>query len=216
MLVSTLENLPIKRNASAMAHIKIYSDYVCPYCYLGEQILEKVIAQNPELDITVEWMPFELRPYPNPTLRPEDAYLPRVWQQSVYPMAGQLGVPIKLPTISPQPYTQLAFEGYQYAREKGKGEAYTRRLFEAFFKENMDIGKVEVLTQLAAEVGLDREEYQQALERRKYKEAHQQALQLAGRAGIRAVPTFEIGGQLYPGVLPAHQLQRIIRASVTA
>lgn len=206
----------ICKNAAAMAHIKIYSDYVCPYCYLGEQILEQVIAQNPELNITVEWMPFELRPYPNPTLRPEDDYLPRVWEQSVYPMAQQLGVPIKLPTVSPQPYTHLAFEGYQYALEHGKGEAYTHRLFEAFFKEDLDIGKVAILTSLAAAAGLDEEEYRQALESRKYREAHQQALEQASRLGIRAVPTFEIGGQLYPGVLPARQLQSIIRASVTA
>lgn len=199
-----------------MAHIKIYSDYVCPYCYLGEQILEEVKRENPELNIEVEWMPFELRPYPTPTLRPEDEYLPRVWQQSVYPMAEQLGVNIQLPGISPQPYTHLAFEGFQYAKEKGKAEAYTTRLFEAFFQENKDIGDVDVLTSLAAEIGLNAEEYRQALESRQYKEKHQQARQQSNREGIQAVPTFKIGGNYYPGVIPKEHLKRIIKASVTA
>ena len=49
-------------------------------------------------------MPFELRPYPNETLKPDGDYLQRAWQKSVYPIARQLGVPIKLPTVSPQPH----------------------------------------------------------------------------------------------------------------
>src|SRR3954470_14572125 len=64
-------------------------------------------------------MPFELRPEPHPTLRPEGDYLQRAWSQSVYPLARQMGVPITLPPVSPQPHTHLAFEGYQYSRAEG-------------------------------------------------------------------------------------------------
>ncbi|WP_224997283.1 DsbA family protein [Cesiribacter sp. SM1] len=199
-----------------MATIKIYSDYVCPYCYLGEQILEEVKRENPDLSIEVEWMPFELRPYPTPTLKPEDEYLPRVWRQSVYPMAERLGVDIKLPTVSPQPYTHLAFEGFQYASEKGKGAAYTNRMFEAFFKENKDISDVEVLTRLAEEIGLDPVDYRNILETRQYKQTHRKALEQSYQQGITAVPTFKIGGQFYPGVIPKEQLKKIIVASNTA
>jgi predicted DsbA family dithiol-disulfide isomerase len=199
-----------------MALITIYSDYVCPFCYLAEQILEEVRQELPQLNIEVDWKPFELRPYPTPTLRPEDDYLPRIWEQAVYPMARQLGVAIKLPTISPQPHTHLAFEGFQYAREKGKGEAYTLRMFEAFFKEDRDIGDKEVLTQLAAELGLDATEFRQALDQRSYQEAHRRELQEVYRLGIQAVPSFKIGGNYYQGVLPKEQLKKIIRASVTA
>lgn len=199
-----------------MIEIQIYSDYVCPYCYLGEQILESVRQENPDLPIAVSWMPFELRPYPTPTLKPEDDYLPRVWRQSVYPMAEQLGVSIKLPTVSPQPYTHLAFEGFQYAQEHNLGDAYTVRLFEAFFKEDKDIGKAAILTELAGEVGLDKKEYREALDTRRYKIAHRQALEKSYALGIQAVPTFYIGGRYYPGVLPKEQLKKIIKATMTA
>jgi len=47
------------------------------------------------------WTPFELRPYPPPTLRPEDDYLPRVWKLSAYPRAERLEVPIKVRTVLP-------------------------------------------------------------------------------------------------------------------
>lgn len=65
-------------------------------------------------DVEVEWMPFELRPEPHPSLRPEGDYLQRAWQDSVYPIARQMGVPIQLPPVSPQPHSHLAFEGFQF------------------------------------------------------------------------------------------------------
>src|SRR5262245_16232763 len=121
-------------------------------------------------------MPFELRPYPQPTLRPEGDYLQRAWQQSVYPIARSLGVPIRLPNVSPQPHTHLAFEGYQYAKEHDKGNDYNHRVLKAFFVESQDIGDIDVLTRLAGEVGLEEREFGEALRTRKYQEAHQQAL----------------------------------------
>lgn len=192
-----------------MVKIKVYSDYVCPFCYFGEQILKEL--QEEEGGFSVEWMPFELRPAPTPTLKPEDEYLPRVWESSVYPMAESLDLDVQLPTISPQPYTHLAFEGYQFASAHEKGEEYSNRMFEAFFREDKDIGDVEVLTELAQEIGLDPLAYRQALESRKYKKQHQEALQEAQKYGIRAVPTFQIGRRLYQGVIPKEQLKEIIQ-----
>lgn len=78
-----------------------------------------------ERDIEVEWMPFELRPEPDETLRPEGDYLQRAWRQSVFPLARRMGVPINLPPVSTQPHTHLAFEGYQFAREHGRGTTTT-------------------------------------------------------------------------------------------
>src|ERR1041384_1670711 len=99
-------------------------------------------------------MPFELRPFPNPTLKPDGDYLQRAWQESVYPLARRMGVAIKLPQGSPQPHTHLAFEGYQYANQHGKGNEYNHQILKAFFVESQDIGNIDVLTKLAGEVGL--------------------------------------------------------------
>src|SRR3954465_12831947 len=139
--------------------IKVYSDYVCPFCYLAEFPLRDAIQGK---DVEVEWMPFELRPYPQTTLRPEGEYLQRAWSQSVYPIARRMGVPIVLPEVSPQPHTHLAFEGYQYAREHGKGNEYNHRVLEAFFREGRDIGKIDVLAKLAGDVGLVEMEFEAA------------------------------------------------------
>jgi predicted DsbA family dithiol-disulfide isomerase len=59
------------------------------------------------------------------------------------------------PPVSPQPHTHLAFEGYQYAKQYGKGNEYNHRVLEAFFVEGQDIGQIDVLTRRAGEVGLN-------------------------------------------------------------
>jgi predicted DsbA family dithiol-disulfide isomerase len=156
-------------------------------------------------------MPFELRPEPRPTLRPEGDYLQRAWAQSVYPLARRMGVPITLPSVSPQPHTHLAFEGYQFAREHGKGNDYNQRVLEAFFAEGQDIGSIDVLTRLAGEVGLDRQEFAEALRARKCREAHRQALRHAyEEAGVTGVPMFVIGELTLTGLQDRETLEAAI------
>ncbi len=156
-------------------------------------------------------MPFELRPYPNETLRPEGDYLQRAWTNSVLPMAERMGVPIVLPEVSPQPHTHLAFEGYQYAREHGKGNDYNVRVLEAFFVEGRDIGDVGVLTKLAGEVGLDTRMFEEAVRSRKYREAHRQALRHAYEVvGVNGVPMFVIGGHVLTGLQDRGALEAVI------
>ena len=132
--------------------IDVFSDYVCPYCLLIEGVLAEATQG---LNVDIQRLPFELRTAPTPTLCPEDDYLPRVWEKSVYPLAQRLGVPIQLPSISPQPYSRLAHEGFQFAEAHGKASAYNDRVFRAFFQEDQDIGSLSVLGALADKVGLD-------------------------------------------------------------
>ncbi|MGW2395706.1 DsbA family oxidoreductase [Kitasatospora sp. NPDC001664] len=202
--MNELENEP----AAEKVRIKVWSDYVCPFCMLAEGPLHEATH---DLDVEIEWMPFELRPHPTPTLRPEDAYLPAVWARSVYPMARRMGVDITLPTVSPQPYTRLAFEGYQYAAEHGRAAEYTPRLLRAFFQENRDIGRTEVLADIAAELGLDAEEFNRALAEGSYTETHREALRTAEAYRISVAPTLIIGERhRIEGVATAAQIRKAV------
>jgi predicted DsbA family dithiol-disulfide isomerase len=168
-------------------------------------------------DIEVEWMPFELRPEPHPTLRPDGDYLQRAWRQSVYPLARRMGVPINLPAVSPQPHSHLAFEGFQFAKERGKGNEYNHRIFTAFFLESRDIGDAGVLTKLAGEVGLDETDLEAALRSRKYREAHRRALRHAyEEAGVTGVPMFVIGTQVLTGLQDRETLEAVIDEELAA
>src|SRR3954451_20746852 len=109
-------------------------------------------------------MPFELRPYPIPTLRADGQYLQNAWRKSVYPLAVRLGVEIRLPQVSPQPYTRRAFEGLEFAKDHGTGDTYNSEVMRAFFQRSEDIGDAGVLTNLARTVGLDADAFRSALE----------------------------------------------------
>ncbi|MEU2712537.1 DsbA family oxidoreductase [Streptomyces sp. NPDC007205] len=188
--------------------IKVWSDYVCPFCMLAEGPLHEATR---DLDVEIEWMPFELRPHPAPTLRPEDEYLPEIWARSVYPMARRMNVDITLPTVSPQPYTRLAFEGYQYAADHGKAAAYTPRVLRAFFQENRDIGQLDVLIGIASELGLDEGGFAEALTAGTYTGTHQEALRTAEAYRISVVPTLVIGERhRIEGVPTAAQIRKAV------
>ncbi len=156
-----------------------------------------------------------MRPYPTPTLKPEENYLQNAWKNGVYPTAERFGVEMVLPRVSPQPYTHLAFEGFQYAKEHAKANEYNHRVMKAFFQEEMDIGKVNVLTELATQIGLNGEEFRRALETRKYKEVHEIALHHAyEEANITAVPTFKIGDRVLPGLYDKESLETVIQEEI--
>lgn len=193
---------------SAMT-IEVYSDFVCPYCMLAETVIDTVIGERK--DIEIRWRPFELRRFPARTLRPEDDYLPAVWNRSVYPMARRLQVDIALPTISPQPWTHTAFEGFHYADEHGLGNAYTTAVFQAFFQHDRNIGEVEVLTDIADELGLDSADFRSALEQHRYRETHARAIAHATNdIEVTVVPTIIIGKTRLTGVPDPYGLRRAI------
>jgi predicted DsbA family dithiol-disulfide isomerase len=193
-----------------MVKVQVWSDFVCPFCMIAEQpLLDAVRAFGAPVDI--EWMPFELRPYPTPTLRPEEGYLQKVWPQSVYPVAARFGVELKLPSVSPQPYTALAWQGYQFARVNDRGHPYNDLVLRAFFQEDQDIGRIEVLAQIALRAGLDPVEFEAALREGRYREAHENALSMARAQGVSGVPAFRIGQRWLPGVQEASVLERALR-----
>lgn len=188
--------------------ITIYTDYVCPFCLLAEHVVSEIIKNK---DISIRWRPFELRPKPVPTLRVEDQYLPNIWKRSVYPMAEKLGVPIKLPNISPQPRTEKAFQVFVMAEINGLGHEFTMAVMKAFFQEEKDIGNNEILADIATDIGLERSAVLSALAEETYRNHHLEALRHAADADkISSVPTIIIGENTFFGVPSLPELQEAI------
>jgi len=160
-------------------------------------------------------MPFELHPAPAPTRKPEDNYLQTAWKQRIYPMAERLGVYMKLPTVSPYPYTNLAFQGLEFAKDHRKGDEYNDAVFRAFFQQSRDIGRIDVLAGLANEVSLDPEQFRDALGQGAYRDHVQQLLRTAyERVGVTAVPTMIIGRQRLEGLYPADTIRQVIESEL--
>lgn len=175
---------------TAKVRVTVWSDYVCPFCYLEEPVIERIRQEYGDA-VEVEWRAFELRPEPHPTLDPDGEYLHGVWNQSVYPMARQRGMVLKLPPV--QPRSRKAFVLAEFARERGRYDEVHRALFKAFFEHGRDLGDIYVLLEIASGAGLNVNESRAALEQSDYVERVLADQHEANRLGIGGVPAMRIG-----------------------
>ncbi len=135
------------------------------------------------------WRAFELRPEPIATLDPGGEYLTRVWRDSVYPLAERLGITMRLPPV--QPRSRLAHEAAQWAREANRFDDYNAAIFRAFFERGEDIGSVDVLVRLAADLNFDEATLlRRALERREFEASVLKDENEAAALGVSGVPAF--------------------------
>src|SRR5690242_21014771 len=156
-------------------------------------------------------MPFELRPYPAATLRPEGSYLQQAWRNAVYPLAERLGIPIRLPAVSPQPYSRLAFEGLEFAKDHGAADEYHSGVMRAFFQHSENIGDPEVLARIASAAGLGADAFRIALEQRTYADRVSRLLRHTNEeVGVTGVPLFVIGNQRLMGLQSKAALESAI------
>lgn len=171
--------------------LKIASDFVCPYCYVLEAMLEQT-----QLDIAVEYLPFELTEPPKPRVDTyNDPERRARYARELAPLCQQVGLRMCLPPkVTPRPYTRLALQGLYEARERGVEEAYCRRIFRAYFEEERDIGSLEELTSLAADTGLDPDAFRNALESGKWEAEEREAVRCAKQdLQVCVVPTVFLG-----------------------
>jgi len=165
--------------------IDVWSDYVCPFCYLAEPTLKRVEQEFGDA-VEVVWRAFELRPAPVPTLDPQGEYLRDIWARGVYPMARDRGMTLRLPPV--QPRSRLAHEIAAFARKHGRFAAMNDALFRAFFEHGEDIGRVDVLANYAKVIGLDADQLRRALDEGRHREEVLADERLAQALGISGVP----------------------------
>ncbi|MBA2252048.1 MAG: DsbA family oxidoreductase [Nitrospirales bacterium] len=195
--------------------ITVWSDYVCPFCYLEEPVLDRIRREYDER-VELEWRAFELRPAPVPTLDPKGEYLRTVWNQAVYPMARERSMTLRLPPV--QPRSRRALELAEFARARGRFDDVHRGLFKAFFEDGRDIDDLETLIMIGTAAGLDGEAMRSTLEQGIYRERVIQDEREAADLGIRAVPTMVVSRVNRPlqeaEVMSGAQPYEVVRAAV--
>jgi predicted DsbA family dithiol-disulfide isomerase len=181
---------------NAAIHIDVWSDYVCPFCYLELPILDRLQAEMGEA-LTITWHAFELRPEPIPTLVPDGHYLRSTWTRAVYPMAEARGLPLRLPPV--QPRSRKALEAAEHARQIGRFDALHRALFQAFFEQGRNIGRDDILLDIANLQGIETVDLSDALEEGRYTQNVTDDEALAHALEITAVPALLLrkSGQHY-------------------
>lgn len=184
------------REKEKQMKILFVSDYVCPYCLVAKEAMAQAAG---ELGIRPEitWHPFELTMEPKPRVDTWNDAERRAHYQVLVEPCRKLFLDMKLPPhVIPRPYTRLAFEGFCYAKEHGKEEAYNDLMYRAYFIDEQDIGDLEVLCRLAERAGLDPEEYRSALESGVWSETIREANRHAREElHVTHVPTILIDGE---------------------
>ncbi|HEX8164262.1 MAG TPA: DsbA family oxidoreductase [Beijerinckiaceae bacterium] len=179
--------------------IAVFSDVICPWCYIGKRRLERAFeALGLKGRVAVEWLPFELNPgMPREGMARADyraqkfgAERAAALDANIRAVGAEEGIRFAFDRQSRTPNTRAAHMLIAHASGQGRGGAVVDALFRAYFEEGRDIGDEAVLLAVAEEAGLPRDEAQAALRDQEVRRMVVQAEGRAGELGISGVPFF--------------------------
>ncbi len=183
--------------------IEIWSDFACPYCYIGKRNLEEALKDFPMLkDLHIVFKSFELDPTAgtevtmntkNRLMKKYDMSVAEAQHMidSITEHAVHVGLEMRYETAS---YTNT-FDAHRlskYAQSTSKENELTERLFQAYFMDNQNLSDSDILLQSACEIGLDRNEVEKILKSDRFAKEVRMDEEDAERFGIHSVPFFVI------------------------
>lgn len=195
--------------------IVFVTDFVCPFCIVGKEALKQALA---ELNSTVQVQvyPYELTEEPKEQVDTFHDEERKAHYTVLEEPARELGLNITVPpAVTPRPYTRLAFEGWHYAKDRGREEKYADLVYHAYFTDQRDIGQMEVLVDLAGQAGLDQTDFRKALLDGTYYQVQRDAVAYAkNELAVKHVPTIYVGDKEI--VLRTYTKEEMIRALTDA
>ncbi|MDO7874932.1 DsbA family oxidoreductase [Hymenobacter sp. ASUV-10] len=181
--------------------VEIWSDLVCPFCYIGKRRFEAGLQAFAHADtVEVVWRSFEL----DPNARPEpgrsvheslaekkgiSVAQAKQMGAHVTQMAAELGLRYDFDRAIPT-NTFLGHQLVHFAAHHGRQDAMKERLMAAYYTEGQNLNDLATLTSLAAEIGLDAEAARQALEAGTYANEVRLDEYQAQQINVRGVPYF--------------------------
>jgi len=192
--------------------VTLFSDFICPFCYIGFQTIQKL---KREFDLDIDWRGFQIHPdWPATGIPVEKVYgangsdaRKAAWER-IASMATEAGLTMRPPSVLTNSHNALA--ATEYAIESGKGEEFEQRVYRAYFEEGSNIGDVEVLKKLAADVGLDPAQMIEAIASAEVQLKLKHNAIVAHQHGVSGVPTFFIGNYPLVGAQSEATMRKIL------
>lgn len=181
--------------------IEIWSDFVCPFCYIGKRRLENALAEFPHKDaVMIEYRSYQLEPEAEHVpgkdfyetfseLKGIPLHEVKTLNEQVADQAKSLGLDYRFDTMQ-YANTFDAHRLFHFAERYGKGEEMTERLFFAYFTESELLSDRQTLVKLAGDIGLDEEEAKRVLETKKFTQKVNEDIAVARQIGVQGVPFF--------------------------
>jgi len=199
--------------------VRVYSDYVCPFCYLGRESLRQYVDERNE-DLRIDWQPFDLRarkrgPDGEIDHAVDDGKDEEYFEQArrnVRRLQEEYGVEMDLEIAGDVDSLPAQVAAYYVKGHYPYEEwlAFDRAILDALWQEGRDVGDPEVLTDLAEAVGIDGDEIRSALDDEALRDELTDRFDEAHRQGITGVPTFVYGEHAARGAVPPEHLRRLI------
>jgi predicted DsbA family dithiol-disulfide isomerase len=181
--------------------VEIWSDVVCPFCYIGKRKFENALAQfGHRDDVQIEWKSFQLTPDFVPTPG-ESIHASLAKKKGVSEAEGrrmndymtqvakEVGLDYQFDKAIPA-NTFLAHQLIHFAAHNGQQGAMKERLFAAYYLEGQNLNEVDTLVKLATEIGLDSDAARQALVAGTYANEVRRDEYEAQQISVRGVPFF--------------------------
>jgi len=181
--------------------VEIWSDIMCPFCYIGKRKFEAALATFEHSDgIEVEWHSFQLDPsiqyQPGRDLYTYLAEMKgqsKEWSIDVHNQLTQSAKQVGLDYHFDKAVIANSFDAHrliQLAKKYDKGDDAEERLFSAYFTEGKNVSDHATLATLGEEIGLNRREVEQVLAGTNYSDAVRHDIEEARQIGVRGVPFF--------------------------
>ena len=203
-----------------MIKLDIFSDPVCPWCYIGKANLERALEKAGDHPFTVEWHPFELNPgLPKEGVDLQSYFKARMGSdeavahahETVAARAKEAGLVINRRPGQVLPNTFDAHRLIHWAGLEGKQSRMISALFKANFVDALNIGDHAVLADLAAGLDMDREVILRLLQSDADCENIEDRLDHSRKMGVRSVPTFIVGNRhAVQGAQPVALWEKVI------
>jgi len=161
-------------------------------------------------NLTIEWKAFELRPEGIELPEKSSKYIAKA-KAGIEALGQKYG--LRMTFNDKSKHSRLALEGSKFAEEHGLGNEYHDAAFTAQFQEQRNINDLSVLSDLAGQIGLDQEEFKQAVVTRKYEHAVSQDVEEAQRLGIQSVPCFIVDGRALHGAQSYEALEKFLQGT---
>lgn len=197
--------------------VTVYSDYICPFCYIGYLRLRKL---DDEYDLDIDWRFLEIHPDNPPEGKPvtELGYPPEHWKmlmENLTRMAREEGVILAERTFTTNSRRALKLAQAVREHRPDRFEDLNRVLYEAYFLHRENIGDPEVLRALADHQGVESELVDRAWEDDRYEEMLRDNQRAAAGMRINGTPTYVFGGEVYSGAIPDAMLRRAAKQATS-
>ena len=186
--------------------IDVWSDVMCPFCYIGDAHLAQALESFPDRDsVEIRYRSFQLAPELEPGKSipvadhlAQEKGMPRdqavQMNESVAARARESGLEFRFDRALAA-NTHAAHQLTHLAEQSGLQHEMVVRLFRAFFVEGLDVGDHGVLADLAEDIGMDRDRATAALESREFADAVEADIARGRQIGVSGVPFFVLGNK---------------------